>query len=42
VWLRPFGQLLYTMPPYVTSDADLAAITAAMVHVLHHLAERAA
>lgn len=31
VWLRPFGRLLYTMPPYVSSAADLRAITAAMI-----------
>jgi adenosylmethionine---8-amino-7-oxononanoate aminotransferase len=31
VWLRPFRELIYAMPPYVTDDADLAAITAAMV-----------
>ncbi|CAN5484442.1 adenosylmethionine--8-amino-7-oxononanoate transaminase [soil metagenome] len=30
VWLRPFRDLLYTMPPYVTSDADLARIGAAI------------
>ncbi|MGW4650278.1 adenosylmethionine--8-amino-7-oxononanoate transaminase [Kitasatospora sp. NPDC004289] len=30
VWLRPFRDLVYTMPPYVTSDADLARITAAV------------
>ena len=29
VWLRPFRNLVYTMPPYVTSDDDLATITAA-------------
>lgn len=33
VWLRPFGRLLYTMPPYVCTDADVDAITAAMVAV---------
>ncbi|HET6937618.1 MAG TPA: adenosylmethionine--8-amino-7-oxononanoate transaminase [Nocardioides sp.] len=30
VWLRPFRDLVYTMPPYVTSDADLARICAAI------------
>ena len=31
VWLRPFGRLLYTMPPYVIGDDDLSTLTAAMV-----------
>jgi len=31
VWLRPFRDLIYTMPPYVTGDDDLAQITAAVV-----------
>jgi adenosylmethionine-8-amino-7-oxononanoate aminotransferase len=31
VWLRPFGKLLYTMPPYIISEPQLAAITQAMV-----------
>ena len=30
VWLRPFGRLLYTMPPYVIDDDDLRVITSAM------------
>jgi adenosylmethionine-8-amino-7-oxononanoate aminotransferase len=34
VWLRPFRNLVYTMPPYVTSDEDLAAITAAICAVV--------
>ncbi|MFJ9806478.1 adenosylmethionine--8-amino-7-oxononanoate transaminase [Streptomyces wuyuanensis] len=29
-WLRPFRDLIYTMPPYVTSDEDLALITRAV------------
>ncbi|MEI7593677.1 MAG: adenosylmethionine--8-amino-7-oxononanoate transaminase [Actinomycetes bacterium] len=31
VWLRPFGRLLYTLPPYVTDQDDLARVTQAMV-----------
>jgi adenosylmethionine-8-amino-7-oxononanoate aminotransferase len=30
VWLRPFRDLIYTMPPYVTGDGDLARICAAV------------
>ena len=30
VWLRPFRNLIYTMPPYVTDDADVARITSAI------------
>jgi adenosylmethionine-8-amino-7-oxononanoate aminotransferase len=33
VWLRPFRDLVYAMPPYVTDDADVAAIAAAVVAV---------
>ncbi len=31
VWLRPFGKLVYTMPPYVIEPDDLRCITQAMV-----------
>jgi adenosylmethionine---8-amino-7-oxononanoate aminotransferase len=31
VWLRPFRDLLYTMPPYVMDEDDLARVTATMV-----------
>lgn len=30
VWLRPFADLIYTMPPYVCSAEDLTAITHAI------------
>ncbi len=31
VWLRPFRDLIYTMPPYITGDADVARICRAVV-----------
>ncbi len=31
VWLRPFRDLIYAMPPYVIRDEDLATVTRAMV-----------
>lgn len=31
VWLRPFGRLIYTMPPYVASDDEVARVGAAIV-----------
>ncbi|OIK01370.1 adenosylmethionine--8-amino-7-oxononanoate transaminase [Streptomyces colonosanans] len=30
VWLRPFRDLVYTMPPYVSDDADVARIARAV------------
>ena len=33
VWLRPYGKLLYTMPPYIISDKELTTITQAMIRV---------
>ncbi len=31
VWLRPFRNLIYTMPPYISGAEDLATITSAVV-----------
>jgi adenosylmethionine-8-amino-7-oxononanoate aminotransferase len=31
VWLRPFGRLLYTMPPYILDESDADILTSAMV-----------
>jgi adenosylmethionine-8-amino-7-oxononanoate aminotransferase len=30
VWLRPFRDLIYTMPPYVADDGEVARITRAI------------
>ena len=37
VWIRPFGRLVYAMPPYVINDEQLAELTAAMVEVVSRL-----
>lgn len=37
VWLRPFGKLLYTMPPYITTDAEVDEITGAMCEAVSQL-----
>jgi adenosylmethionine---8-amino-7-oxononanoate aminotransferase len=34
VWLRPFGKLVYTMPPYITGKKDLSIITKAITEVV--------
>jgi adenosylmethionine---8-amino-7-oxononanoate aminotransferase len=31
VWIRPFGRLLYIMPPYIITPADVCQLTSAMV-----------
>ena len=33
VWLRPFGRLLYTMPPYIIEPDELSAVTDAIYAV---------
>jgi adenosylmethionine-8-amino-7-oxononanoate aminotransferase len=37
VWIRPFGRLVYAMPPYVMNDEQLGELTAAMVEVVSRL-----
>ena len=31
VWIRPFRDLIYAMPPFVTAPADVEQITTAMI-----------
>ncbi len=40
VWVRPFGRLVYLMPPYVIADDDLATLCAALVAVVGGLEAR--
>ncbi|MCU1365140.1 MAG: aminotransferase [Ilumatobacteraceae bacterium] len=38
VWLRPFGRLVYTMPPYVATDQEVDRICAALVDTVTRVA----
>ena len=37
VWVRPFGKLVYVMPPYIISQPELAALCHAICTVVHGL-----
>ncbi len=37
IWLRPFRNLVYAMPPYICTPDEVAQITSAMVAVAHAL-----
>ena len=37
VWIRPFGRLVYLMPPYIINEEDLAALTMAVFKVLSNI-----
>jgi len=34
VWVRPFGKLVYLMPPYIINESELHTLTAAVYQVL--------
>lgn len=34
VWIRPFGKLIYLMPPYVISQAEIHRLGSAIYHVI--------
>jgi adenosylmethionine-8-amino-7-oxononanoate aminotransferase len=42
VWVRPFGRLVYVMPPYVISNAETAQLAAAIGEVVALHAENTA
>ena len=37
VWIRPFGNIIYTIPPYIIGQKDLTQITSAMVNLSKEL-----
>ena len=42
IWIRPFGKLVYVMPPYVISEAQLDTLLTELVDVVRHMQEEAA
>jgi adenosylmethionine---8-amino-7-oxononanoate aminotransferase len=34
VWIRPFGKLVYLMPPFVIEPGELSQLTAAVVELV--------
>ncbi|MEM8500535.1 MAG: adenosylmethionine--8-amino-7-oxononanoate transaminase [Pseudomonadota bacterium] len=40
IWLRPFGKLVYTMPPYISSDTELRRLCESTIGVLTQLGEK--
>jgi adenosylmethionine-8-amino-7-oxononanoate aminotransferase len=39
VWLRPFGKLVYAMPPYTISDSELKILTDGIISTIHVYSE---
>ena len=37
IWIRPFGRLIYTMPPFIISDEDLKFLLNKMVTIIEDL-----
>ena len=37
VWVRPFGKLVYLMPPYIINQKDLATLTATVCKIIAEL-----
>jgi adenosylmethionine-8-amino-7-oxononanoate aminotransferase len=36
-WVRPFGRLVYAMPPYISTEQDLSVVTRAMVGAIEEV-----
>ena len=37
VWVRPFGRLVYLMPPFIIDDRDLESLTDAVTGIVADL-----
>jgi adenosylmethionine-8-amino-7-oxononanoate aminotransferase len=39
VWIRPFGKLVYIMPPYIISEAELQTLLDAVLTIVKETSE---
>jgi adenosylmethionine-8-amino-7-oxononanoate aminotransferase len=37
VWVRPFGRLVYLMPPFIINEADLTALCQAVGRIVNKI-----
>ncbi len=40
MWIRPFGDIVYLMPPFIIGASELAQLTGAVVKVVQEWSQR--
>lgn len=40
IWVRPFGKLVYLMPPYISTPKDISTLCQGVLNVLHAIEEQ--